>query len=99
MSEDTKYMITRFYQDDRPREVLVRGLTLEQAQEHCSREDTHGEGWFDGYDVDDEPGWDELGRPMGVGSPPPARRYCCDTPLGGAHDEDCPRSRDEDDES
>lgn len=30
-------------------ETLVRGLTLEQAQAHCQREDTHGEGWFDGY--------------------------------------------------
>ena len=24
-------------------------MTLEEAQEHCNREDTHGEGWFDGY--------------------------------------------------
>jgi hypothetical protein len=47
----TTYHITRFrFEGDN--EVLVRGLTLEQAQEHCQREDTHGDGWFDGYDED-----------------------------------------------
>jgi hypothetical protein len=29
--------------------VIKKGLTLAEAQEHCNREDTHGEGWFDGY--------------------------------------------------
>lgn len=44
------YKITRFYQDDdRPDEVVARGLTLAAAQAHCRREDTHGDGWFDGY--------------------------------------------------
>jgi hypothetical protein len=47
------YKIVRFYQDEgKPTETLVRGLTLEQAQAHCRREDTHGDGWFDGYDED-----------------------------------------------
>ena len=43
-----KYKIIRFkrYGDN---EVIKRGLTLEQAQKHCSDETTHGEGWFDGY--------------------------------------------------
>ena len=30
--------------------VIKRGLTLEEAQAHCQREDTHGKGWFDGYE-------------------------------------------------
>ncbi len=44
-----KYKIVRFFRDNRPSEIINVGLTLEQAKEHCSREDTHGEGWFDGY--------------------------------------------------
>jgi len=42
------YKIIRFrFKGDN--EVIKTGLTLEQAQEHCQREDTHGQGWFDGY--------------------------------------------------
>lgn len=44
----TTYKIIRFKRDEE-NEVLVRGLTLEQAQEHCNRDDTEGDGWFDGY--------------------------------------------------
>lgn len=44
------YRIVRFYQErDKPSEVIEEGLTLEEAQDHCSREDSHGEGWFDAY--------------------------------------------------
>lgn len=49
------YKILRFYQDGRKARNRGRGLTLEQAQEHCSREDTHKKDkdgnviWFDGY--------------------------------------------------
>jgi hypothetical protein len=47
------YKIVRFtYEEDHPdnHKVIKEGLTLEEAQEHCQREDTHGEGWFDGYE-------------------------------------------------
>lgn len=43
------YRIERFFADDRPSETVVRGLTLEQAQAHCDRDDTQGDDWFDGY--------------------------------------------------
>ena len=46
------YRIVRFYQEHRPT-IIKRGLTLEEAQAHCSREDTHGDGWFDGYEEED----------------------------------------------
>lgn len=60
------YMIVRFYRDDEElnRTVVTTGLTLEQAQAHCSdpqtssstctsaegtkRTEDHGP-WFDGY--------------------------------------------------
>tara|TARA_R110002020_G_scaffold53057_5_gene148757 strand:+ start:6806 stop:6958 length:153 start_codon:yes stop_codon:yes gene_type:complete len=47
MNEMT-YKIIRFSFNGSNR-VMKRGLTLEEAQAHCKREDTHGEGWFDGY--------------------------------------------------
>jgi hypothetical protein len=47
----TTYKIIRFFRDDTPSKVIKRGLTLEEAQDHCGREDTHEPGvWFDGYD-------------------------------------------------
>lgn len=47
------YSITRFFRDDRDTEIVVRGLTLEQARAHCQRDDSHGDGWFDGYTRED----------------------------------------------
>jgi hypothetical protein len=49
------YKIVRFYREDGfpgpPRRTIKTGLTLEEAQEHCQRDDTREEGvWFDGYD-------------------------------------------------
>lgn len=47
IDDEPTYKIVRF-RFKGENETLVRGLTLEQAQEHCSRDDTHGDGWFDG---------------------------------------------------
>ena len=44
------YRIIRFRQNGKPR-TIKNGLTLEEAQAHCSRDDTRGPGWFDGYDT------------------------------------------------
>jgi len=32
--------------------VIKTGLTLEQAQAHCEKAETSGNGWFDGYNVE-----------------------------------------------
>lgn len=55
------YKIIRFFHDD-DSVVVETGLTLDQAQAHCRREDTHGDGWFEGYETDDEFPNDVLGR-------------------------------------
>ncbi len=54
MDDTTTYKVIRFREafDPSP-EVIKRGLTLEEAQAHCRRDDTHGPGWFDGYDTED----------------------------------------------
>lgn len=46
------YKIVRFYRKNtsRNQKVIRTGLTLEEAQKWCNREDTHKPGvWFDGY--------------------------------------------------
>lgn len=40
------YKIIRMYRDDRPSRTIKRNLSLEEAQAHCSRDDTRGEGWL-----------------------------------------------------
>lgn len=47
---ETTYSIIRFYADDRPRQVIETGVSLDEAQAHCQRPDTSGDGWFDGYE-------------------------------------------------
>jgi hypothetical protein len=62
------YKILRFYFNGRPR-VLKRGLTLEEAQKHCSSDESSSRTatkpkakarterygpWFEGYDHDEE---------------------------------------------
>jgi len=61
------YKIIRFRFEDKNAEMRAKlrggrpdgrvlpvktGLTLEEAQAHCQREDTHGDGWFDGYEAE-----------------------------------------------
>lgn len=57
MDDDTTYCIVRFcFNDshDDHRKVIATGLSLEEAQDHCNDDATHGEDsergpWFDGY--------------------------------------------------
>lgn len=44
----TTYKIIRFRFNGTNR-VIKRGLTLQEAQTHCSDPKTSGDGWFDGY--------------------------------------------------
>lgn len=46
----TTYMIVRYNYSNEDKRVVKTGLTLEEARDHCQREDTHGDEWFDGYD-------------------------------------------------
>lgn len=51
--DEQTYLIRRFTFDrnhDDYRRVIKTGLTLDEAQEHCNDESTHGAGWFDGYE-------------------------------------------------
>ena len=50
------YKIIRHYKSG-VRKTIKEGLTLEDAQEHCSREDTEGENWFDGYHRESPDAW------------------------------------------
>lgn len=46
------YNIVRLYQDENHpghRSIIKTGLTRSEAQKHCKRDDTCGEGWFDGF--------------------------------------------------
>lgn len=55
MTTTDTYRIVRFFRDDdKPKQVITRNQTLEQAQAHCNRDDTSGDGWFDGYEREDD---------------------------------------------
>lgn len=59
----TTYKIIRFYQDKPHRsKCLKTGLTLEEAQAHCSNPATSGDGWFDGFNEEyaEDPDWLDL---------------------------------------
>jgi len=52
-SDIPRYKIVRMYRDgNKKARVIKRGLFLWEAQAWCKRDDTKGEGWFDGYDLD-----------------------------------------------
>jgi hypothetical protein len=52
-SDIPRYKIVRMYRDgNKKARVIKRGLFLWEAQAWCKRDDTRGEGWFDGYDLD-----------------------------------------------
>jgi hypothetical protein len=46
--DDITYTIVRFKFNE-GHEMIKEGVTLEEAQEHCERDDSRGEGWFDGW--------------------------------------------------
>ena len=51
------YKIVRLYSPHfvTHQKPIKTGLTLEEAQAHCRRDDTHEEGvWFDGYEQEEE---------------------------------------------
>lgn len=51
----TLYQVTRLYRDEnQPSRLVAEDLTLEEAQAWCRRPDTHGDGWFDGYQAQPE---------------------------------------------
>ena len=44
------FQIIRFYRDNPDgNEVIKTVATKEEAMEWCTREDTQGDGWFDGW--------------------------------------------------
>lgn len=54
---ENNYRIERlFFDENKKKKIIKTGLTLQQAQEHCQRDDTHAKpdkngirAWFDSY--------------------------------------------------
>ena len=44
------YRIIRYRHANRSHRTIRSNVTLTEAQAHCRRPDTKGEGWFDGYE-------------------------------------------------
>ena len=52
--EDIKYNCKKGKKHNNDHKVIKTGLTLEEAQDHCQRDDTREAGvWFDGYYQED----------------------------------------------
>lgn len=47
-TDDKTYSIVRFHFNDGS-EIIATGLTIDEAKTWCKSDDTHGDGWFDGY--------------------------------------------------
>ena len=43
------YTVVRVHRDSDSREIIAAGITLEEAQAHCSDPATSGPGWMDVY--------------------------------------------------
>jgi hypothetical protein len=48
--DDTEARQLWIFRQDHERLELGYPVTYDDAREYCSREDTHGEGWFVGFD-------------------------------------------------
>ena len=47
-----KYNIVRFYKDcERTSRIIKKNLSLDEAQQHCKSELTHGVNFFDGFTI------------------------------------------------
>ena len=46
---DRNLYVFRFPQPEKL--LIAENVTLENAREYCSREDTHGDGWFLGFEL------------------------------------------------
>lgn len=44
------FRVIRYYKNSSNRRTIRNSLSEKEAQAHCSRKDTKGPGWFDGYD-------------------------------------------------